>query len=189
MVALRGSVNYLALAVAAGASAAGAWCGVVGMPDFGIAAASGLGADLRRFLMLDDPGEREADAVAVMADACDLILWNPARRLTLAEDRRIRTRIRPAERRRGAALVVLRPDARAEADLRLSTSDPQWTGLGQGSGHLTGRLVTVTASGRGAAGYEPSTRLWLPAGNGAISEAEAEPAKNAGEPPRHLRPA
>src|SRR2546423_2798988 len=33
--------SYLALALAAGASAGGAWCGVVGLPAFGIAAAAG----------------------------------------------------------------------------------------------------------------------------------------------------
>ena len=66
--------SYLALALAAGASAGGAWCGVVGLPAFGIAAASGMGADLGRFLMVDEPGERWAEAVAVLAGAVDLVL-------------------------------------------------------------------------------------------------------------------
>ncbi|MFD0634231.1 hypothetical protein ACFQ9X_24450 [Catenulispora yoronensis] len=72
--------SYLALALAAGASAGGAWCGVVGLPGFGIAAASGMGADLGRFLMVDEPGERWAEAVNVLAGAVDVVLVRPPRR-------------------------------------------------------------------------------------------------------------
>ncbi|MBS2531585.1 hypothetical protein KGQ20_02240 [Catenulispora sp. NF23] len=167
-----GSTTYLALALADAATAACAWCSVVGIPTFGIAAASGLGARLDRFHMLDYPDGRTPDAVAIMADAYDLIVWNPPRRLLAAADRRIRNRIRPALRQRGAALVVnAAPHTWQDADLHLTASEPQWAGLGQGSGHLTGRQVTITATGRAAAGYEPSVRLWLPDATGAIHEA------------------
>lgn len=189
---IEGGAGYLALALAAAATAAGAWCGVIGMPAFGIAAASGLGADLRRFLMLDEPGDRETDAVVILAEACDIVLWNlPSRiRVPATAERRIRARIRPTEHARGAALIVrASADTWREADLHLATSDPEWTGLGDGSGHLTGRLVTVTATGRAAAGYEPNVRLWLPAADGTISAAAAEQAEDAGQPHRRLRPA
>lgn len=166
-----GSTTYLALALAAAATAAGAWCGVLGFPSFGIAAAAGLGARLDRFLMLDHPGDRELDALMVLADGCDLVLWNAPHRLPMSDSRRVRARIRPADRRRGAVLVVMAAQRQwLDADLHLSTADPVWTGLGQGNGHLTGRLVTVSASGRGAAGHEPSARVRLPASDGTMQE-------------------
>ena len=164
--------SYLALALAAGASAGGAWCGVVGLPAFGIAAASGMGADLGRFLMVDEPGERWAEAVAVLAGAVDLVLVRPPRRPGGEQVRRIGARIRRTARQRGAALVVA--GEWPGADLRLRMTQAAWSGLGDGTGHLTGRRATVTADGRGAAGRERTARLWLPAADGAVREWAAE---------------
>ena len=164
--------SYLALALAAGASAGGAWCGVVGLPAFGIAAASGMGADLSRFLMLDEPGERWAEAVAVLAGAVDLVLVRPPRRPAGEHVRRIGARIRRTARQRGAVLVVA--GEWPGADLRLRLTEAAWAGLGEGTGHLTGRRVTVAAAGRGAAARERSARLWLPAADGAVREWAAE---------------
>jgi len=160
--------SYLALALAAGASAGGAWCGVVGLPAFGIAAASGMGADLGRFLMVDEPGERWAEAVAVLAGAVDLVLVRPPRRPGGEQVRRIGARIRRTVRQRGSVLVVA--GEWPGADLRLRLTEAAWAGLGDGTGHLTGRRVTVTADGRGAAGRERTARLWLPAADGAVRE-------------------
>ncbi|MEY9860484.1 hypothetical protein ABH935_006121 [Catenulispora sp. GAS73] len=164
--------SYLALALAAGASAGGAWCGVVGLPAFGIAAASGMGADLGRFLMLDEPGERWAEAVAVLAGAVDLVLVRPPRRPGGEQVRRIGARLRRTVRQRGAALVVA--GEWPGADLRLRLTESAWSGLGDGTGHLTGRRVAITAAGRGAAGRERTARLWLPAADGAVREWAAE---------------
>lgn len=184
--------GYLALALAAAATGGGAWCGVIGFPTFGVAAAAGLGADLSRFLMLDDPGDRWAEAVTIMAEACDLVLWRAPRHVPAAADRRIRARLHPAVRQRGSVLVVLVDDRGSwqGADLHLSSSDPRWAGIGQGFGHLTGRLVTVTAVGRAALGPEPSTRLWLPAGDGTVQVAGAsEQPRRRDRQKRQLRPA
>jgi hypothetical protein len=160
--------SYLALALAAGASAGGAWCGVVGLPAFGIAAASGMGADLGRFLMVDEPGERWAEAVAVLAGAVDLVLVRPPRRPGGEQVRRIGARIRRTVRQRGAVLVVA--GEWPGADLRLRLTEAAWSGLGDGTGHLTGRRVTIAADGRGAAGRERTARLWMPAADGAVRE-------------------
>lgn len=165
--------SYLALALAAGASAGGAWCGVVGLPAFGIAAASAMGADLSRLLMLDEPGERWAEAVSVLAGAVDLVLVRPPRRPGGEQVRRIGARLRRTVRQRGAALVVA--GEWPGADLRLRLTDSAWSGLGTGTGHLTGRRVTITATGRGAAGRERTSHLWLPAADGAVREFQAEP--------------
>jgi hypothetical protein len=159
------------------------------MPSFGIAAAAGLGAQLSRFLMLDDPGKRWPDAVAIMASACDLVLWQPPHRVGAGFERRIRAKLRPADRERGAVLITT-AEVFANADLTLSTSDPRWTGLGQGTGHLTGRQVTVTATGRAAAGHGTEVRLWLPAHDGTLRLADAEQAEHLDlDQSRHLRPA
>src|ERR1700691_6554089 len=57
----RGSVvatgpwSLLCLALAAGASAAGAWCAVGGVPHVGVAAAAAAGLDPDRMLLISDP--------------------------------------------------------------------------------------------------------------------------------------
>ncbi len=66
LVQLRAGGSYavdsatLALALMAGPSRAGSWCAVVGVGDFGAEAASALGVDLDRTVLVPDPG----DAVA-----------------------------------------------------------------------------------------------------------------------------
>ncbi|MEY9895588.1 hypothetical protein ABIA31_009277 [Catenulispora sp. MAP5-51] len=75
-----GGISYATLALVAGATAGGTWAGVIGFPNLGIAAASGLGADLSKMLMLDEPSERWLDAVAVLAGAVDLVLLHAPRR-------------------------------------------------------------------------------------------------------------
>ena len=161
--------SYLALALAAGASAGGGWCGVVGLPALGIAAAAGLGADLRRMLLLDEPGERWAEAVAVLAGAVNLILVRPPGRPTAEQLRRVTARLRRTARQRGAALVVA--GAWHGAHVTLRTTQSVWTGLGTGQGHLTGRRVTVVAEGRGAQGRPRTALLWLPAADGSVASA------------------
>src|SRR5580698_3844348 len=76
----RGSVvaagpwSLLCLALAAGASAAGAWCAVVGLPQLGVAAAAGAGLDPDRMLMIADPGTGWPQVVASLLDGCELVL-------------------------------------------------------------------------------------------------------------------
>src|SRR4051794_15451831 len=54
---VEGSAS-LAMALMAGPAANGAWCGVVGMPEFGAEAAAGLGIDLTRVVLVPRPGEQ-----------------------------------------------------------------------------------------------------------------------------------
>ena len=163
-----GTPSYLALALSVGATAGGAWVAAVGLPAFGVSAAVGLGADLGRLLLVDDPGERWAEAVAVLAGAVDLILVRPPRRPTAEHARRITARLRTTARQRGAVLVVAGPWNGAHLTLR--TTEVAWTGLGIGTGHLTGRRVTVVAEGRGMNGRSRVAKLWLPASDGTIAE-------------------
>ena len=161
--------SYLTLTMLAGASAGGSWCGVLGLPDLGIAAVSGLGADLRRVLLVDDAGDRWADALAVLADAVDLLVVRAPARPSAELLRRVAARVRTTTRQRGTVLVVA--GAWPCAHLMLSAQDPVWTGVGDGFGHLTGRRVTVSSTGRAVGHQQRSLRLWLPAADGTIAEA------------------
>lgn len=72
---LEGSVatvdrpGALAMALLAGASQGGAWCAVAGIPDFGVAAAAGMGVDPGRLMLVADPGRRWLDVSAVLLRA------------------------------------------------------------------------------------------------------------------------
>jgi hypothetical protein len=161
------SAGYVELALLAGATAGGAWAAAIGHPSLGISAAAGLGADLSKVLLLDQPGDRWADAVAVLADAVDLILLHPPRRPTEEQLRRISSRIRETARQRGTALLVT--GFWESAHLNLHQRDPHWVGLGDGTGHLAGRRVTVASDGRAAHGRRREVELWLPAADGTMS--------------------
>ncbi|HEU0287400.1 MAG TPA: hypothetical protein VFR22_10180, partial [Nocardioidaceae bacterium] len=49
-----------------------------------------------------------------------------------------------------------------------------WLGVGSGHGHLTARRTTVVAKGRGTAGRQRETRLWLPDPDGIVRIASEE---------------
>jgi len=54
--------SALVMALLAGPSAAGSWCGVVGMPEFGVEAAEAMGLDLDRLVLVPSPtAHREAE--------------------------------------------------------------------------------------------------------------------------------
>lgn len=50
--------SALVMALLAGPSQAGSWCGVVGMPEFGVEAAEALGIDLDRLVLVPHPGDQ-----------------------------------------------------------------------------------------------------------------------------------
>jgi hypothetical protein len=101
-------------------------------------------------MLLDEPGDRWPDAVAIIADAVDVILLHPPTRPTGEQLRRLTSRVRTSARQRGVALIVT--GSWSGAHLTLHTRDPRWTGLGNGTGHLTGRRITVSSDGRAAHG-------------------------------------
>lgn len=164
--------SYLALAILAGAAAGGHYCAVVGVPDFGIVAADALGADLSRILLIDDPGERWAEVVSVLATAVDLILLRPPAPPTAEHQRRIANRIKITPRQPGSCLVVAGPWTGAH--LNLSIGDVAWTGIGRGAGNLAARRVTIAAQGRGPAGRQRTIRALLPAADGTLQPAHTD---------------
>jgi hypothetical protein len=145
----------LLMALLAAPSAAGTWCGVVGVPEFGVEAAAGFGIDLDRLVLVPHPGDQWLAVTAAIADVLGVVVARPPRRASDASVSRLTARLR----QRGTTLLVLGPWPQSEAMLSLSESS--WSGIGQGNGHLSARQVTVTVTSR-AGGRPRSARLWLP---------------------------
>jgi hypothetical protein len=169
----------LALALVAGASAAGSWVAAVGLPDLGIVAAAETGVVLERLALVPAPGARAwPTVVAALLDAVDVVLVRSPPGLPSVQARRLIARARE----RGAVLVPLGPWSEP-ADLRLAVTASTWHGLGQGHGSLHSRVAEVVATGRGAATRERRTLLWLPSPDGTITSVrEATPQVGPGGP-------
>ncbi|MEJ3404103.1 hypothetical protein WDJ51_05115 [Rathayibacter sp. YIM 133350] len=152
---VEGSLT-LAMAMLAAPSASGAWCGVVGVPDFGAEAATRFGIDLERLVLVPDPGEHWLLATAALVDVLSVVVLRPPMRASDSDVARLAARLR----QRGAALIVLGPWPQSEARLTLEQSS--WSGLGRGHGYLRAREATVTATGRLGGSRPRTARLWLP---------------------------
>jgi hypothetical protein len=144
----------LLMVLLAGPSAAGSWCGVVGIPEFGIEAAAAQGIALERLALVPHPGEHWLAVVAALADVLSVVAVRPPKRVGDAAVSRLGARIR----QRGSTLLVLGGWPQSEAVLSLSES--RWSGVGNGHGYLDARQATVTVSASG--GRPRSGRLWLP---------------------------
>ncbi len=122
----------------------GAWCGVVGLPDFGIEAAAGLGIALDRLVQVPRPGDRWLAVTAALVDALPVVAVRPPAPACFADAARLSARLR----QRGGVLLVAGPWSQCEAELTLEAR--HWEGLGPGHGSLSGMRVTViAASGHG----------------------------------------
>jgi hypothetical protein len=153
-----GSSATLLLALLAGPSAAGSWCGIVGVPDFGIEAAASFGIDLDRLVLVPSPGDQWLAVTAAVADVLSVVVVKPPRQASESHLARLAARLR----QRGSTLIVVGShSAWPQSEAMLSLSQSSWSGIGDGAGHLTARQVTVTVSTR--TGARPrSARLWLP---------------------------
>ena len=122
----------LALALAAGASQAGEWVGFAGCADFGAEAASELGIELSRTVLVPDPGEHWLEVTAALVDVLRVVVLRPPasvdERTAGILDSRLRTR--------SAVLVVHGEWPRVEA--RLSVEDSAWSGPAVGHGPPAG---------------------------------------------------
>ncbi|MCU0260767.1 MAG: hypothetical protein MUE78_07090 [Ilumatobacteraceae bacterium] len=150
VVACRGpAATSLALTLVAGASAAGSWLALVGVPTVGTAAAAELGVALERVVRVEaDPRQPAewAERVAAALDGFDLVIT----RLPTSADRVVRS-VRQRVAQRGAVLVTV-DDAAPSADRHDLVLDAtaRWEGLGLGHGHLRHRHLAVRLSGRRA---------------------------------------
>ncbi|HUC04112.1 MAG TPA: hypothetical protein VL961_01855 [Acidimicrobiales bacterium] len=157
----------LALALLGAASQAGSWCAAVGLPDPGVVAAVELGVDLRRVVFVPHPGDGWAGATGDLLRGVDIVLVRPPGHPRPTVARHLVARARE----RQTALVILVEHVRAwpeGADLELTAGGAEWTGVGQGHGHLQARRVEVRTGGRRSAGPGAPRALWLPTGAGGI---------------------
>ncbi len=158
--------GLLALALAAGASADGAWCGIAGVPEAGVLAAAGLGLDAERTLLVPDPGHAWAQVVASLLDGCELVLLRPPGQAPAHHRHRQEATLR---RGRGVLLVV---GDWPGAQVRFRVVTQGWTGLGDGHGRLRACCAQVMADGRGQAAVSRTRWLWLPAEDGRVAVAD-----------------
>ena len=169
----------LALALVAGASAAGSWTAVVGTGSVGWSAAADLGIDLARTFVIPDVALGDwSEVTAAVVDAVDVVMVSPQYPVRERDARRLSARARE----RGTVIVVvdarfgwpLAPDVTFEASGR-------WSGMGEGHGRLQARRLSVVASGRRAAARARQLDLWLPAADGSVrsvlDQVQADPAE------------
>ena len=163
----------LALALAAGPSAAGSWLAVVGVPELGVEAAGDLGVAIERVVAVDvDPRRPQAwaERVAAAADGVELILTT----VPPGADRWWR-KVHQRVQQRGVvvltvpsatAIVAGRAGEAAGADLQVSARTLAWEGIGEGWGRLCRRRVRLRVAGRRSP--RPVTgECWLPGASGA----------------------
>jgi hypothetical protein len=178
----RGSVvvvdrpGLLCLALVAAASAAGAWCGVAGIPDLGVAAAAAMGAEPARLMLVAQPGPGWPQVVASMLEACEVVVVRPPGRPPL----QIRRRLEGVLRRGGGVLVAA--GEWEGAPVRLRVARRSWAGIGDGYGSLRACRAEVVAEGRGAVARPRRRWLWLPAPDGTVAPDETADAGRIGFP-------
>lgn len=156
-----GRSTALMLALLAEASAGGAWCALVGLPEVGLVAAAEAGLALERLALVPDPGPDLVAVTAALLDGLDLVVVAGAQRLPAGARQRLAARAR----RSGSVLLPVGPWP--GADVRLGVQEGRWQGLyGGGAGRLRCRQVRVRGAGRGSAHQMRSASMLLPGPDG-----------------------
>jgi hypothetical protein len=168
----------LALHLMVDASRAGSWVAVVGLCDLAPVAVVDAGLDPSRVAFID-PGVsgRQAEVIAALVGAVDIVMVDARLALRAAEVRRVASRLRE----RGSVLLVVRPgfDATSwgsvgasstswSADLAFTVRADAWEGPERGSGHLCSRRVCIETGGRGRAARPRQHALRLPDVDGCL---------------------
>jgi len=164
----------LVMGLLSAASADGAWCGVVGVPEFGAEAASHFGIELGRLVLVREPGRAWLPVAAALVDALTIVVVRPAERVGETDAAKLAARLR----QRGAVLISLSPEgapAWPGSETTLSVTESRWLGIGRGHGYPRERLVTVRSEVR--AGRPRVARLRLP--GDAVSSHELRDARPA----------
>lgn len=156
-----GRSTALMLALLAEASAEGAWCALVGLPEVGLVAAAEAGLALERLALVPDPGPDLVAVAAALLDGLDLVVVAGGQRLPAGARQRLAARARKS----GSVLLPVGPWP--GADVRLGVQESRWQGLGgAGAGRLRCRQVRVRGTGRGAAHQMRSASMLLPGPDG-----------------------
>jgi hypothetical protein len=161
----------LALGVISRAVGTGSWAAFVGTPAIGLEAASELGVALERVVLVDVDGSPSvwAERVAAAADGFELVITCPP---TGAE--RVARRVRQRLQARGVVLLAVSASTPSLAcDVELVSTAVTWAGIGQGSGYLMARRVTVAVTGRRVP-RRRERELLLPCPNGRMRLLEGD---------------
>ena len=147
--ALRSGASYsihgstqLARALLSEVSAAGSWCGAIGLPGLGAEAAATLGIALDRWISIPHPGEHAVGIAGTLSEVFTGIILRPTTRVEPREAERLSAKLRE----NGAVLLVLGDWPRCESTLRVEGS--AWSGLGAGHGLLGDRELTISSDDR-----------------------------------------
>jgi hypothetical protein len=163
-----GRCTALTLALLAEASAGGAWCALVGLPEVGLVAAEEAGLALSRLALVPRPGPDLVPVTGALLDGLDLVVVAGGQGLPAGARQRLAARAR----QRGSVLLPVGPWPGAE--VRLEVGEGRWLGLdGGGAGRLRARRVTVRGGGRGAAHRGRAVTVLLPGPDGAVASASA----------------
>ena len=166
LVGCRGEAAMsLALALAAGPTAAGSWAAVLGLPSVGVLAAAELGVALERTMFVAaPPPDQWAVVLGAVVDGADVVITAaPGRSVPAAEIRRVHSRLQS----RGGVLVLVGEPGLLTPDLALTCDVLGWEGIGDGHGHLASRRVRVEVGGR-RAGRPRRHDLVLPGPDGGV---------------------
>lgn len=156
------AATSLALALVAPSVAAGSWLATIDVPTVGLDAASEFGVALERVVAVRTGGDvdqasRWPDVIAAAADGFELLMTRVPTDVSPAAMRKVATRLR----QRDVVMIVLGDPAGLSCDGVIGADSAQWTGLGDGHGHLQQRRLVVEASGRRLPGRR-HCRLSLP---------------------------
>ncbi|WP_412538566.1 hypothetical protein R8Z50_22255 [Longispora sp. K20-0274] len=146
VVSVPGSAQLL-LELVGGASAAGAWCALVGQPALARAgrAAAACGVVLERWLLVPEPGPHWAESVAALIGAVDVVVAAPTGPVPAALVGRLAARAR----QHGTVLIAF-GTTWPGSDLEIRAEGSRWRGVADGRGELAGREQDVVAVTKGS---------------------------------------
>lgn len=180
-----GASTSLLLGLIAQASARGAWCAVVGLPDIGLVAAAEAGVELERLALVPDPGDQLVAVASALVEGVEIVVIGGRRRLAAGDRARL-----AAKARQSGAVLISHGGAWPGADLEvdLVARPGQWRGLCDGGhGRLRARRVQLRVTGRGGAHRPRTARVLLPGPDGMVSGIETT-ATSSGAPAVRARP-
>ena len=139
---IEGSMTLL-MGLLSAASADGAWCGVVGVPEFGAEAAAHFGIDLGRLVLVREPGTSWLPVAAALADAIGIIVVRQSSAVSDTDAAKLAARLR----QRGSVLISF-GSRWPGSEAALTVTGSRWSGIGRGHGYPRERLVTVRSEVR-----------------------------------------
>ena len=157
---IDGSMTLL-MGLLSAASTDGAWCGVVGVPEFGAEAAARFGIELERLVLVRNPGTSWLPVAAALTDALTIVVVRPAgergaseRTVTDTDAAKLAARLR----QRGSVLISF-GSRWPGSEAILTVTGSRWSGIGRGHGYPRERLVTVRSEVRGGRARLAQLRL------------------------------